>query len=132
MSIHLNKIETAAAPRAIGPYSQAIQTGSLLFVSGQLPIDPATGKLVANDIRLQTQRVLDNLEGILKAAGCTFQHVVRMDVFLQDLNYFSILNEEYAARFLHPTPPARQTIQVARLPLDALVEMSCIAVLTQI
>lgn len=127
MSNHLTKIETLHAPKAIGPYSQAIRTNQLLFVSGQLPINPENGQLVEADIRIQTQRVLDNLEAILTASGCTFQDVVRVDVFLKDLNDFARLNEEYAKRFQHPSPPARQTIQVARLPLDALVEISCIA-----
>jgi len=123
----LKKIETTAAPKAIGPYSQAVLSDQLLFVSGQLPIDPATGKLVPMEIRQQTNRVLDNLEAILNAAGCTLADVVRCDVFLKDLNDFSALNEEYAKRFTQPVPPARQTIQVAKLPLDALVEISCIA-----
>lgn len=125
----LKKVETSHAPKAIGPYSQAIQAGSFLFVSGQLPINPETGKLVEAQIRIQTIRVLNNLKAILEASGCTFEHVVRTDVFLKDLNDFAALNEEYSKAFSHATPPARQTIQVARLPLDALVEISCIAIL---
>ena len=131
MTSPIRKIETAEAPKAIGPYSQAVATENLVFISGQLPVDPATGKLVEADIRLQTNRVLDNLEAILKQSGCTFANVVRCDVFLTDLNDFKILNEEYAKRFIEGVPPARQTIQVARLPLDAAVEISCIALLTQ-
>lgn len=127
MGAKSKKIETLEAPKAIGPYSQAVLSDQLLFVSGQLPLDPATGKLVPMEIRQQTNRVLDNLEAILKAAGCTFLDVVRCDVFLKDLNDFAALNEEYAKRFSQPVPPARQTIQVARLPMDALVEISCIA-----
>ncbi len=122
------KIETAEAPKAIGPYSQAVCSSPFVFISGQLGIDPMTGKLVESDIRLQINRVLDNLEAILKASSCSFQDVVRCDVFLKDLNDFAIVNEEYAKRFTQPIPPARQTIQVARLPLDALVEISCIAI----
>lgn len=122
------KIETPEAPKAIGPYSQAVYAPPFVFVSGQVPIDPLTGKLVEPDIRLQVNRVLDNLEAILKASGCSFKDVVRCDVFVKDLNDFAIINEEYAKRFNQPVPPARQTIQVARLPLDALVEISCIAV----
>ena len=122
------KIEGPGIPKAAGPYSQAVSTGNLLFISGQIPIDPATGKLVAAEIRLQTNQVLDNLAAILKAAGCSFKDVIRAEVFLQDLNDFAILNEEYAKRFTQPVPPVRQTIQVARLPLDSLVEISCIAV----
>lgn len=123
------KIETNLAPKAIGPYSQAVKAGQFLFVSGQVPLDPATGKLVQSEIRAQTIQVLNNLEAILKAAGCSFQHVVRCDVFLKDLNDFSILNEEYSKKFSQAVSPARQTIQVSRLPLDALVEISCIAIL---
>lgn len=123
----IEKIETLDAPQAIGPYSQAVFASPFLFVSGQLPIDPATSKLVASDIRLQIVRVLDNLEAILKASGVYYQDVVRCDVFLKDLNDFAAVNEEYAKRFDQPIPPARQTVQVAKLPLDAMVEISCIA-----
>lgn len=121
------KIETDRAPKAIGPYSQAVEAGSLIFVSGQLPLDPMTGKMVESDIVVQTNRVLDNLEAILKASGCSFQHVVRCDLFLKDMNDFSVVNQEYGKRFNQPVPPARQTIQVAKLPLDAWIEISCIA-----
>lgn len=129
MSKSLKKIETMKAPKAIGPYSQAIATDKLLFVSGQLPLDPVSGQLVESDIRLQTRQVLKNLEAILNAAGCDFTHVVRCDVFLMNMNDFKSFNEEYAKSFSSPTPPARQTIQVARLPLDALVEISCVALI---
>lgn len=125
------KIEGTGIPQAVGPYSQAIASGNLLFISGQIPIDPTTGKLVAAEIRMQTNRVLDNLAAILKAAGCTFKDVVRAEVFLKDLNDFGVLNEEYTKRFTQAVPPVRQTIQVARLPLDALVEISCIAVINK-
>lgn len=124
----IKKIETSDAPQAIGPYSQAVYAAPFLFVSGQLGIDPATGKLVESDITLQINRVLDNLEAILKASGCTYKDVVRCDVFLKDLNDFLVVNQEYGKRFDQPVPPARQTIQVAKLPLDALVEISCIAI----
>lgn len=123
----LKKIETIKAPQAIGPYSQAILAPPMLFVSGQLPLDPATGKLVESNIFAQVNRVLDNLEEILKAAGCTFHDVVRCELFLKDLNDFAVVNQEYGKRFNQPFPPARQTIQVARLPLDAMIEISCIA-----
>ena len=125
------KIEGPGIPKAAGPYSQAIIAGDFLFVSGQIPIDPATGKLVAAEIRLQTNRVLDNLAAILQAGGCSFKDVVRAEVFMQDLNDFTALNEEYAKRFPQAAPPVRQTIQVARLPLDALVEISCIALISR-
>jgi len=124
------KIETDQAPEAIGPYSQAVFAAPFLFVSGQLPIDPETGKMMTGGIAAQVNRVLDNLEAILKMNRCTFQHVVRCDVFVKDLNDFAILNEEYGKRFNQAIPPARQTVQVARLPLDALVEISCIAILS--
>lgn len=127
---NFTKIETMHAPQAIGPYSQAVLVGQHLYVSGQLPIDPRTGKLEKADIRIQVERVLSNLEAILKAADCTFQNVVRCDLFLKDLNDFAIVNDTYGKCFIQSTPPARQTIQVARLPLDALIEMSCIAIKT--
>lgn len=126
---HLKKVDTSHAPKAIGPYSQAVISDKYVFLSGQIPLDPKTGKIVDSDITAQTKRVLDNLESILKASGCTFENVIRCDVFLKDLNDFAIVNEEYKKRFNQPVPPARQTIQVARLPLDALIEISCIAVL---
>lgn len=103
----------------------------LIFVSGQLPIDPETGKLIEGDIKTLTKRVIDNLEAILQAAGSSLQQVVRTDVFLKDLKRdFAGMNEEYAKRFTHSAAPARQTIQVAELPLGALVEISCIALKT--
>lgn len=123
----LQKINTEKAPKAIGPYSQAISDQNYVFVSGQLPIDPTTGKIIEGDIRLQIQRVLDNMEAILHASGSNMQLVVRTDVFMKDLSQFSIVNEEYAKRFSSDCPPARQTIQVAKLPLDAAIEISCIA-----
>lgn len=124
----LKKIETSKAPQAIGPYSQAVCANSMVFVSGQLPLNPDSGKLVEADIYKQVNCVLDNLAAILEASGCSFKDVVRCDVFLKDLNDFAIMNQECAKRFTQPIPPARQTIQVARLPLDALIEISCIAI----
>lgn len=125
----MKKIETESAPKAIGPYSQATQAGDFLFVSGQLPVNPKTGELVEKAIVPQTRQVLSNIEAILTAAGLTWQHVVKCEVFLQDLNQFKEMNAIYAEKFPHPIKPARQTIQVARLPLDSLVEISCIAVM---
>ncbi len=127
MNDPIKKIETPEAPKAIGPYSQAVWAPPFLFISGQLPIDPATGKLVGSEIRQQIHQVLNNLEAILKASGCSFQEVVRCDLFLKDLNDFALVNEEYGKRLTQAVPPARQTIQVARLPLEALIEISCIA-----
>lgn len=125
----LKKIETVHAPQAIGPYSQAIVSNGLCFVSGQLPIDPKTGKLVEGDIRQMTRQVIDNLEAILVASGSCLELVVRCDVFLKDLQDFQLMNEEYAKRFSQKTPPARQTIQVADLPKSSPLEISCIAVI---
>lgn len=128
------KITTAQAPKAIGPYSQAIKvkfSGSLVFVSGQLPIDPNTGDMVEGDIRILTKRVLDNIEAILLAGGSSMQEVVRVDIFLKDLKKdFTAMNEEYAKRFSLSSPPARQTVEVSNLPKDSPIEISCIAVAT--
>ena len=131
MNHPLNKIETPDAPKALGPYSQGIALNSrqdLIFVSGQLPIDPKTGKLIVGDIRLLTKQVIDNLDAVLRAGGSRLDLVVRTDVFLKDLKDFAAMNEEYAKRFIGSTPPARQTIQVADLPMGSQIEISCIAV----
>jgi 2-iminobutanoate/2-iminopropanoate deaminase len=119
-------VSTPSAPPAIGPYSQAIRAGSLLFVSGQIPLDPATGALVQGDLAAQTHRVFQNLRAILEAAGATFDHVVRTTVYLADMNDFPVMNEIYATYFRAPAP-ARATIQAARLPKDARVEIDLIA-----
>jgi 2-iminobutanoate/2-iminopropanoate deaminase len=119
-------VSTESAPKAIGPYSQAIRAGDLLFVSGQVPIDPATGSLVDGDIAAQTTRVLRNIGAILDAAGASFDHVVRTTVFLADMNDFAAMNEVYAGCFTAPAP-ARATVQVSRLPKDARVEIDVIA-----
>lgn len=121
-------IATNAAPRAIGPYSQAVRAGQLLFCSGQIPIDPATGQMVDGDVQAQTRQVLANLSAVLAAAGATFRHVVKTTVYLADMNDFAAMNEAYAAAFDGPAP-ARSTIQAARLPRDARVEIDVIAVL---
>ncbi len=123
----MKKIETTLAPQAIGPYSQAVQAGGFLFLSGQLPIDPNTGKIEATTIEEQTIQVFSNIEAILKAAGLTFNHVVRMEVFLADLSHFTAMNTIYATYFTGPIKPARHTIQAARLPLNALIEITCTA-----
>lgn len=121
-------VSTSSAPKAIGPYSQAIRAGSLLFVSGQVPIDPATGTMVEGDIAAQTTRVFENIGAILQAAGASFDHVVRTTVFLADMNDFGAMNEVYGTYFSSPAP-ARATVQVARLPKDARVEIDVIAAL---
>ena len=117
------------APKAIGPYSPAIRAGNLLFLSGQIPIDPASGAPVDGDIAAQTEQVMRNLAALLEAAGAGFEHVVRTTVFLADMNEFAAMNECYA-KFVVDPPPARATVQVARLPRDVRVEIDAIAVLS--
>ena len=124
----LAAVSTESAPRALGPYSQAIRAGQFLFVSGQVPIDPATGELVPGTIAVQTRRALENIGAILVAAGASFQHVVRTSVYLADLADFGAMNEVYATFFTAPQP-ARSTIQAARLPRDARIEVDVIAFL---
>jgi 2-iminobutanoate/2-iminopropanoate deaminase len=119
-------VSSPSAPKAIGPYSQAIRAGSLLFVSGQVPIDPATGHIISGDIAAQTHRVFQNIGEILKAGGASFDHVVRTTVFLADMNDFAAMNEAYGTYFTAPAP-ARATVQVSRLPKDARVEIDVIA-----
>ncbi|HSL22134.1 MAG TPA: RidA family protein [Vicinamibacterales bacterium] len=121
-------ISTDQAPKAIGPYSQAIRAANLLFVSGQIPIDPSTGNLVGGDIAAQTRRVFDNASAILQAAGASLDNVVRTTVFLADMGDFAAMNEVYAGYFRSPAP-ARSTVQAARLPKDARIEIDLIAVL---
>jgi 2-iminobutanoate/2-iminopropanoate deaminase len=119
-------VSTSSAPQAIGPYSQAIRAGNLIFVSGQIPLDPATGAMVPGDIGEQTRRVFQNLGEILKAAGASFDHVVRTTVYLADMGDFAAMNEVYGTYFSTPAP-ARSTVQAARLPKDARVEIDVIA-----
>ena len=121
-------IAATGAPKAIGPYSPAIRTGNLLFLSGQIPIDPASGALVDGDIVAQTEQVMRNICALLEAAGAGVEHLVRTTVFLADMNEFTAMNECYA-KFLVDPPPARATVQVARLPRDVRVEIDAIAVL---
>lgn len=117
---------TDRGPKPIGPYSQAVRTNGFLFVSGQIAIDPQTGELVGAGIAAQTERVLENVKGILEAAGSNLHHVVKTTVFLKDINEFAAMNEVYG-RFFSMAPPARTTVQVARLPKDAAVEIEVIA-----
>jgi 2-iminobutanoate/2-iminopropanoate deaminase len=117
---------TDKGPKPIGPYSQAIRANGFLYVSGQVALDPKTGEFVGTDIRQQTERTLENVKGILEAAGSNMHHVVKTTVFLKDINDFSAMNEVYA-KFFALAPPARSTVQVARLPKDALVEIEVIA-----
>jgi 2-iminobutanoate/2-iminopropanoate deaminase len=119
-------ISSSDAPKAIGPYSSALRAGPLLFVSGQVPIDSATGTMVAGDIAAQTRRVLENIGALLTAGGLTYSDVVRTTVFLADMNDFAAMNEVYRTYFAEPYP-ARSTIEAARLPRDARVEIDAIA-----
>jgi len=121
-------ITAAGAPRAIGPYSPAIRAGSLLFLSGQIPIDPATGSVVEGDVAAQTERVMQNIAALLEAAGASFANVVRTTVFLADMNEFAAMNVVYG-KYVGDPAPARSTVQVSRLPRDARVEIDAIAVL---
>jgi len=122
-------ITTPLGPAAIGPYSQGIRAGNLIFLSGQIALDPSTGKLIDSaDIGSQTRRVLLNIQGVLSAAGASMDNVVRTTVFLKDMNDFAAMNAVYA-EFFQTTPPARSTVEVSRLPRDAAIEIDCIAVL---
>lgn len=118
-------ITSDGAPAAIGPYSQAVRCGDLLFVSGQVPIDPATGALAPGDISAQTERVLQSLDAIVRAAGATFDDVVKTTVYLADMDDFVAMNRVYARWFADPAP-ARAAVQVARLPKDAQIEIDAI------
>lgn len=119
-------VAAPGAPKAIGPYSAALRAGNLLFVSGQVPFDPATGTLVEGDIAVQTRRALQNVGALLQAAGLSFAHVVRTTVYLADMDDFSAMNAVYQTFFSEPYP-ARSTIQAARLPRDARIEIDAIA-----
>jgi 2-iminobutanoate/2-iminopropanoate deaminase len=119
-------ISTPKAPQAIGPYSQAIKANGFVFTSGQIALDPATGQLIAGDIAAQTERVLQNIGGILLRSGTSFDHVVKTTVFLKNMADFAAMNEVYARHF-DQNPPARSTVEVARLPKDVLVEIDVIA-----
>ena len=123
----LKRIDIKHAPAAIGPYSQAIVSGNLVFTAGQIPLDPATGELVGGDIAAQTTRVLDNLKAIVEAAGATFESVVKTTVYLSDMGEFAAMNEVYG-RYFQTHKPARSTVQAARLPKDVKVEIDCVAV----
>ena len=117
---------TDKGPKPIGPYSQAIKSGGFLFASGQVALDPRSNEFSAGDIRQQTERVLENIKGILEAGGVNLHHVVKTTVFLKDMNDFAAMNEVYG-KYFTSAPPARSTVQVARLPKDALVEIEVIA-----
>ena len=119
-------IQTDKAPKAIGPYSQAIQAGNLLFLSGQIPIDPKTGELIKGDIRQQTQRALENIKELLQSQGLGMGDVIKVTIFLKDMEHFNQVNEVYATYFSF-SPPARSTVEAARLPRNAEIEIEAIA-----
>jgi 2-iminobutanoate/2-iminopropanoate deaminase len=122
-----NVVITDRGPKPIGPYSQAIKANGFIYLSGQVALDPKTGEMASSsDIRQQTERVFENIKGILEAAGANLHHVIKATVFLKDMNDFSAMNEVYA-RYFTAAPPARSTVQVSRLPKDALVEIEVIA-----
>ncbi len=120
-------IHTASAPAAVGPYSQAIGFEKLLFVSGQLPIDPATGEITADEVKGQTRQCLENLKAVLEAGGSSLQAVLKASVYLKDISHFAAMNEVYASYFTED-PPARAAFEVAKLPKGALVEVEAIAI----
>jgi 2-iminobutanoate/2-iminopropanoate deaminase len=119
-------IHSSDAPQAIGPYSQAVRVGNLVFLSGQIPLDPASGNIVDGDIVVQTRRVMDNLGAVLRAAGASFAEVVKSTIFMADLGHFSKMNEVYGSYF-PSEPPARATVQVGALPRGVLIEIDMIA-----
>lgn len=122
------RVQTDAAPKALGPYSQAIVAGGMVYCAGQIPLDPRTGEVVAGGIAQQTAQVLANLQAVLKAAGSDLGKVVKTTVFLKDMNDFAAMNEVYGKPdYFGPNPPARSTIEVARLPRDVLVEIELVA-----
>ncbi len=121
-------ISTEHGPRAIGPYSQAVKANGFVFTAGQVALDPATGSVVGTEIKVQTERVMENLKGIVEAAGSTMHKVVKTTVFLKDMNDFAAMNEVYA-RYFPAAPPARSTVEVSRLPKDVRVEIEVVALL---
>ena len=121
-----NVVITDRGPKPIGPYSQAIKANGFVYLSGQVALDPKTGEMAGSDIGQQTERVFENIKGILEAAGANLHHVIKATVFLKDMNDFAAMNEVYA-RYFAAAPPARSTVQVSRLPKDALVEIEVIA-----
>lgn len=119
-------VYSAQAPEPIGPYSQAVRTGNLLFISGQIAMERASGQLLTTDIKAETRQVMANIGAILKSAGTDFSAIVKTTIFLKDMNNFPVVNEAYGS-FFKENPPARETVEVSRLPRDVNVEISCIA-----
>jgi len=127
VSVERTRIKTQLAPAAIGPYSQAVMVGDILYCSGQIPLDPKTGHMTTDGIEAETERVLENLEGVLTAAGMTLDHVVSCRVYMVDINDYAQINEIYG-RFFGANAPAREAVQVGALPRGSSVEISCVAV----
>ena len=125
----IRQVKSNDAPLAIGPYSQAVLAGNCLFVSGQIPLDAVTGKLVGGSIKEQTLKVIENLEAILLACGATLENVVKVEVYVRNMQDFKQINEVYARKFDHKIKPSRQVVEVSKLPMDADIEISCIAYL---
>jgi 2-iminobutanoate/2-iminopropanoate deaminase len=128
MSVEVREVRSAGAPAPVGPYSQAVAVGDLVFASGQIPLDPATGQLVTGDIEAQAERVLRNVAAVLEAAGTSLARVVKTTVFLVDLGDFPRMNAVYARHFDHEPKPARSTVQVAKLPAGSAIEIEVVAV----
>lgn len=122
-------VSTSHAPAAIGPYSQAVVAGGMVYCSGQVALDPATGQMVAGDVREQTRQVMANLSAVLHAAGTNLGHAIKCTIYLADMNDFAAVNEVYGESFEDTDPPARATVEVSRLPKDARVEIDCVALL---
>ena len=129
-AIHRSIVKTADAPQAIGPYSQAIKTDTLVFVSGQIALAPATGSMVDSDIRAETRQAMTNLAAVLTAAGSSIENVVKATLFIRNMDDFAMINEVYG-EFFPSDPPARACVEVSRLPKDARVEVECIALLSR-
>ena len=127
MNIERKSINTQSAPRALGPYSQAIITGGLIFTSGQIPLNPMTGNIVDGDFKQRVMQVLKNINAVLEAGGTEFSSILKMTVFLTDLSRFSIVNEVFSDQFKGIEPPARSVVEVAGLPMNADIEIECIA-----
>lgn len=123
----MKAVQTIMAPQAIGPYSQAIIAGEFIFCSGQIPINPETGLIIDGGIKEQTEQVIRNLQAVLQEAGVDLENIVKTEVYLSSMEDFAVMNEMYAKKFITQPHPARATIEVARLPKDVLIEISCIA-----